>query len=223
MVQQQHGTIERPTDRAELAEEHSRICWFLSILFLNCPTEESLLALQQQISSQHGQITLEPASGLARVFEVLSKGVNKALVERLAVEHTRLFCGLSRDTGPLPPYESLYRSDSMMGKVTLAVMDTYRQAGYGTIEEDAGPQDHIAAELRFMAILFYNETVALYEGDQLTAATQRQQQNYFLNEHLLQWVPAYCKRIKTETTESFYTGVAMMTEDALELLAGTAG
>ncbi len=222
MVQQQHGTLKDAPERAGLAEEHSRICWFLSDFFLNCPTEKFLLALQQQLSGQRKQITLEPASGLARVWGVLSKGVSKTLAEQLAVEYTRLFSGLSRNEGLPPPYESLYRGESMMGEITLAVMDSYQQAGYGTIEEDAGPQDHIAAELRFLAMLLYNESVALNEGDLQTAATLKQQQNHFLNEHLLLWVPAYCQRIKSETTESFYTGVAMMTEDALKLTC-TAG
>ncbi len=221
MVQQQHGTIKNSPEDAEdseVAEENSRICWFLSDFFLNCPSEESLLALHQQLSGQHRQIALEPASGLARVLGVFSEGVNKAMAERLAIEYTRLFSGLSRDESLPPPHESLYRGDYMMGEVTLAVMNSYQQAGFGTIEEDAGPQDHIAAELRFMAMLFYNESVALNEGDLEAAAILKQQQDHFLNKHLMQWVPAYCLRIKSETTESFYTGVAMMTEDALDML-----
>jgi len=221
MVQQQHRTLNAQTERTgldrELAEEHSRVCWFLSDFFLRCPDQTFLTELQQQLCSQQQQITQQPASGLAKLWQVLDTGVNDVLAQRLAIEHTRLFAGLHRDEGPPPPYESLYRGDNLMGDIiSLAVMDSYQQAGYGTIEADAGPQDHIAAELRFMAMLFYAEIEALNQDDLKTAATIQQQQDHFLNEHLLQWVPEYCLRIKKETTEIFYAGVAMMTKEALE-------
>lgn len=86
-----------------------------------------------------------------------------------------------------PPFESLYRNDTLMGDTTLAVMECYRQAGYGIIEAKTGPQDHITAELRFMAMLFYKEFEAAIEI--------QQHQQYFINKHVLQWVPQYCERI----------------------------
>lgn len=216
MVQQQHKTISTQTRLAELAGEHSRICWFLSDFFLRCPDNTFLNELQELLAVQQRQISQDPASALAGLWQVLKKGADDELLQRLAVEHTRLFAGLHHDNGLPPPYESLYRGNTRPGETNLAVMNSYRQAGYGIIEKDAGPQDHITAELRFMAMLYFTELESLNQGDRQKARLIKQQQQHFLNEHLLQWVPEYCIRIKKESTEKFYEHVAMMTREALE-------
>lgn len=215
MVQQQHNTLNVHSERAELVAEYSRVCWFLSDFFLRCPDQEFLTELQQQLSTQQQQFIQRPDSALAGLWQILQQGVDEKLTQQLAIEYTRLFAGLHRNNTP-PPFESLYRGDTLMGEVTLAVMDSYRQAGYGTIEADVGPQDHIVAELRFMAMLFYKELEALNLNDSDTAKTIQQQQQHFLNEHLLQWVPQYCQLIKKESSEKFYQCVVIMTKEALE-------
>ena len=215
MVQQQHRTLSAQPERTGFVGEHSRICWFLSDFFLRRPDQLFLSKLHRQLLAQQGEIKQQADSGLARLWQVLEQGIDADLTQRLAVEHTRLFAGLHRDEGLPPPYESLYRGDTLMGEISLAVMDCYQQAGYGIIEADAGPQDHIAVELRFIAMLFYEEIEALNQDDLNTAAKIQQQRNHFLNAHLLQWVPEYCQRIEKETTEEFYTGLAMMIKEAL--------
>ena len=216
MVQQQHNTLNPQTRCIELAGEHSRICWFLSDFFLQCPDQTLLATLQQHLATQQQQFTLQPDSELAGLWRVLQQGGDDKLIQRLAVEYTRLFAGLHRDLVLPPPFESLHRGDNLMGEINLSVMDRYRQAGYGIIEADAGPQDHIGVELRFMALLFYDEFESLNQGDSDKVAEIRQHQHLFLNEHLLQWVPEYCQRVKKETREEFYVHVAMITKQTLE-------
>lgn len=216
MVQQQHNTLSAHSERSEIVGEYSRVCWFLSDFFLRCPDQIFLTELQQHLSTQQKQFMQQPDSALAGLWQILQQGADNELTQQLAIEYTRLFAGLHRDDTLPPPFESLYRGDTLMGEVTLAVMGSYQQAGYGIIEADAGPQDHIAAELRFMAMLFYKELEALNVNDSDTATAIQQQQHHFLKEHLLQWVPQYCQRVKKESTEKFYQCVAMMTKDALE-------
>jgi len=216
MVQQQHTTINTQTRHAGLAAEHSKVCWFLSDFFLRVPDQTFLSELQKQLAGQQQKISQEPTSALAGLWQILENGVDDKLVKRLAIEYTRLFAGLHCDSGPPPPYESLYRGDTLMGETNLAVTESYLQAGYGDIEKDAGPQDHITAELRFIAMLCYSEIKAFDQGDIQAAALIQQQQQDFLDQHILQWVPEYCMRIQKETNERFYTCVAVMTKEALE-------
>jgi TorA maturation chaperone TorD len=139
----------------------------------------------------------------------------EGLAARLAVEYTRLFRGLRDGYGPPPPYESLYRGSRLMGGVTVAVVGRYAEAGFGVIDEAVGPQDHIAAELKFMSLLCYDEIAAWDRDDRGAAVLGWGLQRRFLDEHLLRWVPGYCRRIKSESVEPFYAGAAMITEKAL--------
>lgn len=223
MVQQQHNTLSKHSECAELdrelAAEHSRVCWFLSNFYLCCPDQTFLTELQQQLAMQQQQITQQPDSTLAGLWQVLQPGIDDELTQQLAVEYTRLFAGLHRDDALPPPFESLYRNDTLMGEINLTVMDSYRQAGYGIIEADAGPQDHIAAELRFVAMLFYKKLEALNQNDSEAVSAIQQHLHHFLKKHLLQWAPQYCQRVRKESTEKFYQCVAMLTKETLENIA----
>jgi TorA maturation chaperone TorD len=90
-----------------------------------------------------------------------------------------------------------------------------QQAEFDRVAPEAGPQDHIGAELRFMSLLCYRESRAWGGGDRALAESLRANQMRFLDDHLLQWVPGYCEALSQAAAEPLYEGLAQMTRDAL--------
>jgi TorA maturation chaperone TorD len=67
--------------------------------------------------------------------------------------------------------------------------------------------DHVGLELLFMALM--DERAA--DGDQV-AETARQR---FLQEHLQQWIPSFCRDVETAAVTDFWRGVARLTAGIL--------
>jgi TorA maturation chaperone TorD len=106
--------------------------------------------------------------------------------------------------GRLPPYESLYNyplSDKPRprGTVTGEVQTLYEASGITLDEEIELIPDHLSAELLFMSYLIENRLT--------------EQQKFFLENHLLAWVPDYCDEVKRIARTSFYARVADLLTD----------
>jgi len=96
------------------------------------------------------------------------------------------------------------------------VLRSYQRAGYGEFEEGVGPQDHLGVELKFMAFLCHDESVACTKQNSTKeVAALRDAQRQFLQDHLLAWVPAYCERLQREAQEDFYAAAASLTAELL--------
>lgn len=193
-------------------ENRSRFYWFLSSFYLRKPDKAFLEELRSKISGIGGGI-----DEVEEALEVLKKALEHSnleeLSQRLVVEFTRLFRGVKKGYGPPPPYESVYRGEGkVVGEVTLEVMKIYSEAGFGIIDEYAGPQDYIGAELKFMSFLCYKEMEA-WENKKIDEGKRYlEMQKKFLDEHLLQLIPEFCRRVEEETREEFYVGVAKLTK-----------
>ncbi len=111
----------------------------------------------------------------------------------------------SEKGGRLPPYESLYNyplSDKprLWGTATAEVQGLYGSVGITLDEEiELIPPDHLSAELLFMSYLIERRFT--------------EQQKFFLENHLLVWVPDYCDEIKRIARTSFYGRVAELLTD----------
>lgn len=138
----------------------------------------------------------------------------QALSHKLAIEHARLFLGLRQGYGPPPPYESLWREARVLGDSSLAVARAYSEAGFMDASQ-CGPCDHIASELRFLASLCHAEAEATALGDIAEASWARERQVDFLKDHLLTWVPPYCRELARQAREPLYTALARVTEKML--------
>jgi len=196
----------------EVAQHRSQLYWLLSSLYLRKPDVSFLKELTGWLAASSNT---DPENSVARGLEMVQQAATECDIERLAVEYTRLFGGIKQGYGPPPPYESMYRESCLMGATTEAVTRTYAEAGFGTIDAAAGPQDHIGAELKFMSLVCYDE-IAVWEREKPDAAVSSWKlQRSFLDEHLLRWVPAYCHRLQQETSEHFYAGAALLTEHAV--------
>lgn len=198
-----------------VAEGRSKIYWFLSHFYLIRPNGQFLGELSQWLAEQSRGGEEGLTCGVDLLKSVLRERDRSQLTERLLREYTRLFRGVKEGYGPPPPYESVYRESRLMGDITAAVVAKYAQAGYAVIDLATGPQDHIGAELKFMALLCYDESVAWRKGDTNGAVRRWQWQENFLDEHLLHWVPAYCDRIQENSVEPFYRAAALLTEQTV--------
>ena len=194
-----------------LAEVRSRTWWLLSRFYLERPQPAFLTELAAAFGAPSvSRVGSNP--DIDALVDSLQKASPEALSTRLAPEFTQLLRGIREGLGPPPPYESLYRGHSVGGDLTLAVLKRYRAAGFGEVEPDVGPQDHLGAELRFLALLALREADAWGAADRDAALGRTAQQQDFLDTHLLAWLPAYTARIEAESREPFYTAAARLTQ-----------
>lgn len=198
-------------DSAVQSQQRAEVYWFLASLFGN-PIDSDTLARITDIAAG----TLIEETGFADNLHAALAGEEEleALTERLAMEHTRLFLGLREGYGPPPPYESLWREDRIMGDSTMAVATAYSEAGFDD-NGPWGPCDHIAYELRFMASLCNAETEAEHAGQPDEADWAKTRQIGFIDEHLLAWIPAYCRQLADQAKEPLYAALAQVTEQVL--------
>lgn len=182
------------------SELRSKVWWLLSRFFVERP-DAGFLDELRTLFDPH----LEPSSDHERTLTACLHASDSSLAARLAVELTRLFRGIGERYGPPPPYESLYRGDCRMGEYADAVRRHYVAAGLDALVPETALPDHLATELRFLALLSLRESEAWAAGREDLASAAIERQTDFLDRHLLVWLPAYVKRIAAESREPFYT------------------
>lgn len=157
---------------------------------------------------------LDDAGGFAAELLAPLRDGAPDIALRLGVEHTRLFGGLQEGYGPPPPYESVWRDDPTVGTVAAAVAEAYRAAGYDE-RGFAGPCDQLAEELRFVAALSAAEDAAASDGSDDDLAAARDHRRRFLDQHLMVWVPGYCRALTAQAREPLYAALARVTAQIL--------
>ena len=106
--------------------------------------------------------------------------------------------------GHLQPYESLYNyalgdRPRLWGRATGEVQGLYHSAGIMIDEEINLLPDHLSAELLFMSYLIENGLT--------------EEQERFLSEHLLAWIPEYCDEIQKHARTTFYREAAELLKE----------
>lgn len=207
-----------PSLMSRLAESRSKAYSMLAMFYLKRPTRE-FLEMMSKGSPQLEGVDEEIAEALRTIRKEVLKADNlEDYTLRLGVEFTRLFRGVKEGYSPPPPYESVYRGEGRLyGYYTLQVIEAYRKAGYYPGEEHLSPPDYISAELEFMAYLAQREATAWRKGNVSDARRLLKMEKEFLAEHLLLWVPEFCKRVEEQAKESFYKAVARLTKRFLKL------
>lgn len=141
----------------------------------------------------------------------LAAAAPEEMVERLAVEFTRLFIG------PAPllyPYESanLGAADGepgmLWGEATVDVKKFIEFHGLKFKRGYGGIPDHIGIELEFMANLIHRERELLAEGDPENASCCVKAQEYFFDRHIASWIPRFCEKLKEMAGMEFYRAIA---------------
>lgn len=122
-----------------------------------------------------------------------------------AEEHTRLF----ECTVPCPINEpGFVRRDK--GAILGDIAGFYRTFGFRLAPSAHERVDHLVAELEFCALLLVMLATARRESDHGAARIARDALGSFASDHIGQWLPAFCARLKEETTLSFYRQLAAL-------------
>ncbi len=133
----------------------------------------------------------------------------------LAVDYAKIFlaAGISQGSAAFP-YESVYTSQKK-----IVMQDAWDQvrgiyAANGIVKRNIPSdilEDHIALELEFMAFLCSEAQKDIENMGWL------RKQSDFLDQHLLNWVSAFCKDIDQYSATMFYKGIAKITNSFLKL------
>jgi TorA-specific chaperone len=191
---------------------------FLASAYRQEPTMEFLSLLAHEMPTSEG-ILGDFVTSLAQASEDTLADIKTNLV----AEYARLFLAMSAK--PVPPYESVYTSQKGLLKQEAwqQVVSEYAEAGFSRDEEFVLPEDHIALELEFMAILGKQCAKEFTAGNKDGASRLLKRQHAFLKQHLLNWVPRFCNDVLATTTSAYYKGIAQTTREVIaqddELLA----
>ena len=181
---------------ADIARRRSRTYWLLSRLVLEAPGSALLAELGAALDGVPADAEAPlGAETLALAAAVRDACAKPETIVALNVERTRLIGGLSKSYGAAPPYESVLREDKLPGESTIAVSAAYAEAGIEPPAPEAGPADHLGAELRFLALLCHRENEAWEAADRAAACEWIERERAFLDDHVLQWVPEHCQRL----------------------------
>ena len=140
----------------------------------------------------------------------------------LAADYARVFLGAGAGKGSSAayPYESVYTSPKriMMQEARDQMAAIYAARGLGKDEKTAGlPEDHLALQLEFMAVLCHEAKNALAAKREDGFVSGLQDQLDFLDRHLLNWVPLFCADIGRHAESAFYQGIGKITNGFVRL------
>ena len=141
-------------------------------------------------------------------------------LHELAADYARVFLGAGVSDGRAAfPYESVYTSPErlIMQRARDEALACYREKGLAKSAGLVEPEDHVAFELEFMALLCTEGRTAAEAGADRAAAASLAEQHAFLHGHLLNWVPAFCADVELYARSKLYRAVAKMTRGYLGL------
>lgn len=146
----------------------------------------------------------------------------------LAADYARVFLGAGAGKGSSAayPYESVYTSPKriMMQEARDQMSAIYAARGLGQDEKTTGlPEDHLALQLEFMAVLCHEAKNALAAQNQAAFAAGLRDQMDFLDRHLLNWIPMFCADVGRHAESAFYQGIGKITNGFVRLDRATLG
>jgi TorA maturation chaperone TorD len=132
------------------------------------------------------------------------------LSEKLGVDRTRLYRGLSPNYGPPPPYEMVWSKTWQDVRLLSVLAATYRENDLQPSEDVHERQDYLGVELDFIHILAEREAAAWEAGSTGRAQSLLETQKTFFKEHLQPWVNFFIKSAFEYVKTDFYQGHLLM-------------
>jgi TorA maturation chaperone TorD len=162
----------------------------------------------------------EDQARLSDAFMMMENSLSETSYS-LEADYQRLF---GRSIERVSPRESSFRwrdsGNLLDSRETLCGSLQHLYASFG-VAAGAGLEDHIAVELEFIAYLCERESSFWKANHPKTAKEWRYQQHIFVNDHLSRWFPEFCYQIQQRSSQSFYTGAALLCDAWLSLDQGT--
>lgn len=125
-------------------------------------------------------------------------------------EYTRLFLG--PDKLIAPPWESCYtaKERALFQESTLAVRSWYQQYSYVPAGYPSHPDDHISLMMHFLALTTERAKACLEQDLLCGYRSLLEGQKLFEQNHLLNWMDAYCADMEDAQTRLLYPQLACM-------------
>lgn len=130
----------------------------------------------------------------------------------LLVDYAKLFVG--PDSLLAPPFGSVYldKEKILMGDSTMDVIARYNESEFDLSADFMTAPDHIAAELEFLYLLCYNESLALAEQHEEDQILWHQRRQDFIGNHIGRWIERFCNNIREKSQFDYYRTLADLTQ-----------
>lgn len=144
---------------------------------------------------------------LSEVDPLVDASAFEERVAGLRREWFQLFLGPGTPSAPC--WESFYREPNshLFGERTLQVRAYYRRHGMQIENLRKEPDDHLGLMLGFVGYLVGAEADALFAKDTEKAAELAREQDDFMAEHVLPWLPAWKYGVDKYATSDYFRGV----------------
>ena len=180
--------------------------------FLQEPSQKFLQSLSETVLQEFPfqEESPEISQGVQDIISQLKEPdfLSEETYDRLHWDYTRMFIGPYEL--PAPPWESAYLNEErlLFQEETLAVRRAYLK--YALIAKDYGHEadDHLGLELDFMYQLSSLALQKIKDEDYGGLVEILLDQQNFLDEHLLKWVPSFCQKTGASARTKFYQGMA---------------
>lgn len=177
---------------------------FLASVYFRELDESQIRFLKDAALPAESDTDMERMShGIRRYFRRAAPDV----LTRLRVDYARIFLAAGVYEGETAvPYESVFTGEErlMMGEARDDVLARYRREGMAVDPGLRTPEDHIAFELEFMALLCDKVKDAANERDGAEVTRLYEVQREFLDEHLLNWIEMLASKVDEYAKEEFY-------------------
>jgi TorA maturation chaperone TorD len=167
------------------------------------------LASMLEALADDESIAEEVAAGASLMRAFLAQTTSEApdrLAEKLGVDRTRLYRGITPQYGPPPPYEMVWSRTKPDVSLLTGLAEVYRKNGLAIAPDAKERLDYIGVEMDYMGELSIKESTAWESGDFDTAVDLLQAQQDFLSQHLGSWTPAFFDKALEYAETDFYKG-----------------
>ena len=199
---------------------------FLNIHFMQLPDAPFVCALRDKAfgavlkdlelsSDVHPEIA-EGAS-LMRAYLESTKAFNDAeLAERLGLDRTRLYRGVSPHYGPPPPFEALWIGEGETSGVLPEMAKIYARSGFNLKPDVHERLDYIGIQMNYLEGEVMNEISLREAGDKEMVHMALGRERAFLWNHLGEWVPRFVLNARDHAQTDFYRGHLHMLNGFIE-------
>jgi len=210
-----------PTQAWLISKEREYLYSLLALLFRSPPTPKTLEIMLSpgiitKISSILKRVPYAKAEHAGQILEMILYTC-KEISRKREYQFQQEFASLFLAHNGISPFETDYLySQPYYKKVAREMLKlTYEIAG-PLKRRDFYPLDHISVELDFAAVLIRQEARKTYKSQGLMIYQQ-----LFLKDHLVRWVPLFCREIETMLEpEMFYHQIAQVTGSLINLDQG---
>ncbi|MCJ7595018.1 MAG: molecular chaperone TorD family protein [Desulfobacterales bacterium] len=200
---------------------------FLNIHFTDLPSEQFSRELRKEefraaLRGLEGDKGVHPeiALGAARMEAFLNGTQDldaQDLAEKLGIDRTRLYRGVSPGYGPVPPYHALWvEKEGDLTALLKRICRTYAEGGFSFKHGVHERVDYIGIQLDYLEQLVLKEISARESGEEPAVQKALNHQRSFLLEHVGQWVPRFVSSALTYARTDFYKGHLHMLKGFVE-------